>query len=125
MRIDKTNQQPPPHITANNGQPLRNSGAEKTVHDTPTVNQSVPNIRTNNSVPVTNNSVDAKVGETNSVKQPVVSNIDSSTQNVKRLVAGHSEIREQLVEAIKLRLNSGELVSQQAAYETAEAILDE
>ena len=48
----------------------------------------------------------------------------SSTTNLIDLVAASADIRDDLVANIKIRLAEGEFATQQAAYETAEAILN-
>ena len=126
MRIDKPNPQPPlTHIAPNNAQLSVNNGTEKTSLDSTTAPPQVPNIRTHYSQPPASNPDDAQVGGIPSTTQLPVGNIEVSTQYLKNLIRGQSEIREQRVETIKLKVSSGELTTPQAAYETAKSILDE
>ncbi len=126
MRIDKPNPQPPlTHIAPNNAQLSVNNGTEKTSLDSTTAPPQVPNIRTHYSQPLASNPDDVKVVGSPSTAQPAVGNIEVSTQYLKDLISGRSEIREQRVQAIKLKFSSGELTTPRAAYETAKSILDE
>jgi anti-sigma28 factor (negative regulator of flagellin synthesis) len=126
VRIDKPNPQPPlTHLAPNNVQLSVNSGTEKTSIDSTTAPSQVPNIRTHHSQPPASNPDDAQVGGSRSTTQSTVGNIEVSTQYLRSLISGQSEVREQRVQAIKLKLSSGELTTPQAAYETAKSILDE
>lgn len=48
----------------------------------------------------------------------------SSTAELQSLLADSTEVRESLVADVKLRLAAGEFATQQAAYKTAESILN-
>lgn len=48
----------------------------------------------------------------------------SSTSNLLDLVAASTDVRDQVVADVKLRVAQGEFATQQAAYQAAEAILN-
>ena len=65
-----------------------------------------------------------KSGQTASTVGSNLTSVETnSTQNLKSLLGG-SDVRETLVQEIKLKLQAGEYATQKAIYDTADAILN-
>ena len=73
-------------------------------------------------VPASNGSVSASASTSNAANAPTI-NTDSM-ENLLALVAGGEEVREQLVANIKLKIQTGQFLTQAAAVQTADAILN-
>jgi anti-sigma28 factor (negative regulator of flagellin synthesis) len=76
---------------------------------------------------IANNSASAKALQS---QQTARANVElttvstSSTSELQNLLAQSGDVRDSLVADIKIRLAAGEFATQQAAYETAESILN-